>query len=193
MVIGQLDLLVFVCISGIRKPTTSFAVSKRFSYKNVTVTIMNIKSLKMLNTAFNIYLTISTHHQVIGKKSSNCPTKTQPMQSIQPIQQTPGGPSLSSLTLRLPLCGLSGTESFASSGTSGLEEALPSHCRSGAPHHTAIAYGRWQGKQKRSGVIFFSWGGGGRCLFLFLIFFLGGGGDFNRGLMLASDFAIWLG
>lgn len=76
------DTVIYLLVSmhlRNRETTTSFAVSNRFSYKKNENTIMNI-CLKMLNTVFNIYLTISTHPQIIGTKSSNCPTKTHPTQ-----------------------------------------------------------------------------------------------------------------
>ena len=167
----------------------------------------------MLNTAFNIYLTISTHPQIIGKKSSNCLKQkpNQPMQSIQPIQTHPNrfvsfqwwnprGSVLIFLDVATATLWaqryrvLRVLRFFGHSRLGGGAAVARSWLRGTTPHGHRL-YRRWQGKQKRSGVIFFFFGGGGegRCLFLFLIFFLGGGGDFKRGVMLESDFAIWLG
>lgn len=69
------DTVIYLLVSmhlRNRETTTSFAVSNRFSYKKNENTIMNI-CLKMLNTAFNIYLTISTHPQNHRKKIFKLP------------------------------------------------------------------------------------------------------------------------
>ena len=62
-------------------------------------------------------------------------------------------------------------------------------------HHTTRPSPTEGGKVNRKGRgdFCFFLGGGEVIVSFFYFFFGGGGGDFNRGVMLESDFAIWLG
>ena len=147
----------------------------------------------MLNTAFNIYLTISTHPQIIGKNifkiaqpRPNQPIQTHPNRFVSFQWWNPRG-----VRPYLPWrCDCHSVGSTVPSPSSpSVLRALQAWRRRFlrrtelAPgHHTTrpSPIRRWQGKQKRyRGVPFFLGGVEGRCLFLFFFdFFFWGWGRF---------------